>query len=82
LIIQDAFQGISGNINLTIAGAEITVPQQSITIEVFGFPAGEISFTGTGEMNDNATSMVITYNYNNTTPLVGGEGTCVVTYNK
>jgi hypothetical protein len=82
LIIQDAFTGISGNINLIIDGEQITAPQQTIYIEVFGFPAGEISFSGTGEMNDNATSMVITYNYINTTPLVGGEGTCVLTYNK
>jgi hypothetical protein len=82
LIIQDAFTGISGNINLTFAGSQITAPQQTVVIEVFGIPAGDLTFTGTGVMNDNATSMTITYTYSNTVPAIGGEGTCTVTYNK
>lgn len=82
LIIQNAFQGISGNINLTFAGSQITVPQQTIAIEVFGFPTGDITFTGTGTMNDVGTSMVITYDYVNSVPGIGGTGSCVVTYNK
>jgi hypothetical protein len=82
LIIQEAFTGIAGIINLTVSGAQITVPTQTVVIDLFGLPAGEISFSGTGVMNDNATSMTISYDYVNTTPLVGGEGTCVVTYNK
>jgi hypothetical protein len=82
LIIQDAFTGISGNINLTFAGSQITALQQTVVIEVFGIPAGDLTFTGTGVMNDNATSMTITYTYSNTVPAIGGEGTCTVTYNK
>jgi CTP synthase (UTP-ammonia lyase) len=68
---------VGGTANATINGASITVPEQTINIT-----AGNIIFSGVGTMNPEGTIVNITYTYENTTPLIGGSGTCTATYIK
>jgi hypothetical protein len=41
-----------------------------------------VTFSGVGTINDQANTITITYTYDNTTPIIGGSGTCVATYTK
>jgi hypothetical protein len=77
LIIDGMFTLVGGTANATINGASITVPEQTINIT-----AGNIIFSGVGTMNPEGTIVNITYTYENTTPLIGGSGTCTATYIK
>lgn len=77
LIIDNMFNLVGGTANASINGATITIPQQTINITV-----GDVIFSGIGTMNDQGNILTITYTYENTTPLIGGSGTCVATYVK
>lgn len=77
LIIDGMFTLVGGTANATINGASITIPEQTINIT-----AGNIIFSGVGTMNPEGTIVNITYTYENTTPLIGGSGTCTATYIK
>ena len=77
LIIDGMFTLVGGTATATINGAIITIPQQTINIT-----AGDINFSGVGTMNAQGNILTITYDYVNTTPLIGGSGTCVATYVK
>jgi azurin len=71
------FTLIGGTANASINGSTITIPQQSVDATV-----GQINFSGTGTMNSLGNTIVITYTYDNTAPLIGGQGTCTATYIK
>ena len=75
LILDPMFTLAGGTANATVNGSDITIPQQTINITV-----GDIIFSGSGTMNVNGTQFTVVYNYENTTPVVGGTGTCTVTY--
>jgi hypothetical protein len=77
VIIQGAFQLVGGEIKLLIDGNNITIPFQSVSITI-----GTIELSGTGTMNNTGTEMVLNFDYNNTTPIIGGEGSCSATYTK
>lgn len=77
LVIEDMFTLVGGTATATINGSSITIPEQTI-----GITLGDIIFSGLGTMNNLGNILTITYNYNNTTPLIGGEGQCVATYVK
>lgn len=75
LILDPMFTLVGGTATATVNGSTITIPQQTINITV-----GDIIFSGSGTMNVNGTQFTVVYNYENTTPFVGGTGTCTVTY--
>ncbi len=75
IIIDPMFTLAGGTATATVNGSNITIPQQTINITV-----GDIIFSGSGSMNVNGTQFTVVYNYENTTPIVGGTGTCTVTY--
>jgi hypothetical protein len=75
--IDPMFNLIGGVANATVSGLTITVPQQTINIQV-----GDIIFSGSGTMNSAMNSFTINYDYENTAPLVGGTGSCSATYTK
>jgi hypothetical protein len=75
--IGNFFNLVGGTATGTINGAAVTIPQQTINIQL-----GNIDFSGTGAMNASGTQIQITYTYNNTTPIIGGSGTCVAIYDK
>ncbi len=77
LVIDGMFTLVGGTATATVNGATITVPQQTINIT-----AGDINFSGVGTMNAQGNIITITYTYENTTPFIGGSGTCVATYVK
>lgn len=77
LNIDNMFNLIGGTATATISGTHITIPQQTINATV-----GQITFSGTGTMNDQGNIIVITYTYDNSAPLIGGSGTCTATYVK
>lgn len=77
LIFDSFFTAVGGTATATISGADITFPNQTINITV-----GDIIFSGTGTMNNTGTEFVVNYTYDNTTPVVGGSGTCTATYTK
>ena len=77
LVIEDMFTLFGGTATATINGSSITIPEQTI-----GITLGDIIFSGLGTMNNLGNILTITYNYNNTTPLIGGEDQCVATYVK
>jgi hypothetical protein len=64
--------GTAGTNDLLI---DITIPTQTID-----FTFGQVTFSGVGTINDQANTITITYTYDNTTPIIGGSGTCVATY--
>jgi len=69
---------IFGGATAIVDGADITVPQQT-----YSNNGVTIVFSGTGTMNETGTVATITYDYDNTTPLIGGDpGTCTATYEK
>ena len=77
LIIDNMFTLFGGTANATINGSNITIPQQT-----FGITIGDIIFSGTGTMNSQGNQITINYTYDNTTILIGGEGTCTAIYTK
>jgi hypothetical protein len=77
LVIDGMFTLVGGTATATVNGATITIPQQTVNIT-----AGDIIFSGIGTMNAQGNIITITYTYENTTPLIGGSGTCVATYVK
>lgn len=77
LVIDNMFNVFGGTANASINGNNITIPNQTIDVTF-----GQVTFSGTGSINNQANSITITYTYNNTIPLIGGQGTCVATYTK
>jgi len=77
LVIDGMFTLVGGSANATIDGNHITIPQQTVSVTV-----GDINFSGTGTMQPDGKTIIITYTYENTAPLIGGSGTCVATYVK
>jgi len=77
LLIDNVFNLVGGQLLLQINGSNITVPFQTINITV-----GDIEVSGSGVMNSTATEMTITFDYNNTTILIGESGTCTGTFTK
>ena len=75
--IDNFFNLVGGTASGTINGASVSIPLQTINITL-----GDINFSGTGTMNSTGTQIQITYNYDNTTPLIGGQGTCMAIYDK
>ncbi|PHR27154.1 MAG: hypothetical protein COA38_13640 [Fluviicola sp.] len=75
IIIDPMFTVAGGTVNATVDGSTITIPQQTINITV-----GDIILSGSGTMNVNGTQFTVNYTYDNTTPLIGGTGSCTVTY--
>lgn len=75
IIISDMFTLDGGTLNCIIDGSTITVPSQTIPLAL-----GDMILSGTGTMNVNGTQFTINYDYNNTTPLIGGTGSCTGTY--
>lgn len=74
----DGFFTLAGGTAVgTISGNTITIPNQTINITV-----GDITFSGSGTINSTGTEMVINYVYDNTTPFIGGQGSCSATYTK
>jgi hypothetical protein len=77
VIIQSAFTLVGGEIRLIIDGSNITIPNQSVSISF-----GTIEISGSGTMNATGTEMTLNFNYDNTTPFIGGQGSCSATYSK
>jgi hypothetical protein len=77
VIIDNAFNLVGGQIIMTVDNQNISVPFQTQNITV-----GDLEFSGSGVMNSDGTVMTITFDYNNTTPVVGGSGTCTATFTK
>lgn len=77
VIIDNAFNLVGGQISMTVDNQNVTVPFQTQNITV-----GDLEFSGSGVMNSDGTIMTITFDYNNTTPVVGGSGTCTATFTK
>jgi hypothetical protein len=75
LVIGNMFNLVGGSVNATINGQTITIPQQTVGITI-----GDIILSGTGTMNANGTSFTVNYDFENTTPVVGGTGSCTATY--
>jgi hypothetical protein len=71
------FTLVGGTANATISDESITFPSQVISIT-----GGDVTFSGTGTMNSTATEIVVQYTYDNTVPILGGNGTCTATYTK
>lgn len=70
--IDNFFNLVGGTATGTINGGSITVPQQTVNITI-----GDVTFSGTGAMNNTGTQIQITYTYDNNAPLIGGTGTCI-----
>ncbi len=77
LVIDNMFNLVGGTATANINGNQITIPTQTID-----FTLGQVTFDGIGVINDQANLITITYNYENTIPLIGGTGTCIATYTK
>ena len=77
LLIDNLFNIVGGTANATVSGNNINIPTQTID-----FTFGQVTFSGVGTINDQANTITITYTYDNTTPIIGGSGTCVATYTK
>ena len=81
LDIEDMFDYLGvvfGSATAVVDGANITVPEQT-----YSNNGVTIVFSGTGTMNETGTVATITYDYDNTTPFIGGDpGTCTATYEK
>ncbi len=75
--IENFFNLVGGTATGTINGAAITIHEQTINITI-----GDVTFSGTGAMNATGTQIQITYTYDNSAPLIGGNGTCVAIYDK
>lgn len=77
IVIDNFFNLIGGTAYGTIDGQNVTIPQQTINIQF-----GDIIFEGTGTINNTGTQIIIDYAYENTTPTIGGIGSCQATYDK
>jgi hypothetical protein len=77
LVIDNMFTLVGGTAYATIAGANITMPEQTIPVT-----GGEVTFSGNGTMTATGNIININYTYINTIPLIGGSGSCVATYTK
>ena len=77
LNIDNMFNLIGGTATATISGATVNIPQQTVDATI-----GQITYSGTGTMNDQGNIIVITYTYDNNAPFIGGSGTCTATYTK
>jgi hypothetical protein len=77
LNIDNMFNLIGGTATATISGSNVNIPQQTVDATV-----GQITYSGTGTMNDQGNIIIITYTYDNNAPLIGGAGTCTATYIK
>ena len=75
--IDNMFNLVGGTATGTVNGTAISLPNQTINITL-----GDIIFSRIGTMNATATQFQIEYTYDNTTPLIGGNGTCVAIYDK
>lgn len=75
VIINPMFTVAGGTVNATVNGSSITIPQQTVNITV-----GDVILSGSGTMNVNGTQFTVNYTYDNTTPVIGGTGSCSVTY--
>jgi len=74
LKFDNFFNLVGGTAVATINGATINFPSQTINITV-----GDIVFDGTGTMNGSGSEMIVTFNYDNTAPFIGGTGSCTAT---
>lgn len=79
LVIENAFNLVGGQIELIVDGSDVTVPAQE---QDLAGGIATVTLDGTGSMNSTATEIVIDYNYNNAAPVIGGQGSCTVTYVK
>jgi hypothetical protein len=77
LNIENFFSLVGGTVTATINGSTITIPEQTINVTV-----GDVILSGTGTMNATGTQFQVTYTYENTTPFIGGSGSCIAIYNK
>ncbi len=77
IIIDNIVTLAGGQVTGTLSGSTITIPQQDFSITV-----GTFTLSGSGVVNSNATEIVFDYTWENSTPLVGGNGTCTATYTK
>jgi hypothetical protein len=77
LNIENFFSLVGGTVTATINGSTITIPEQTINVTV-----GDVILSGTGTMNATGTQFQVTYTYENTTPFIGGSGSCLAIYNK
>jgi hypothetical protein len=77
LVIDNMFTLLGGTAFATISGANINMAEQTVPVT-----GGEIIFTGTGTMTATGNIININYSYDNTIPIIGGQGTCVATYTK
>jgi hypothetical protein len=77
LNIENFFQLVGGTVTATINGSTITIPEQIVNITV-----GDVILSGTGTMNSTGTQFQVNYTYENTTPFIGGSGSCIAIYNK
>ena len=75
IVIDGMFNVFGGTVNATVDGQSITIPQQTV-----GITLGDIILSGSGVMNINGTTFTVDYTYENTTPIVGGTGSCSATY--
>jgi hypothetical protein len=71
------FNLYSGNVTATYNGGTITFTNQSVSSL-----AGTINFSGTGTMTPNGNIINVSFTYDNSTPLVGGPGSCTAVFNK
>lgn len=77
ILIDEAFNLVGGQIMGIVANDEVAIPFQTIDITL-----GDIEVDGGGLYNSLGTEITITYFYNNTAPIVGGQGTCTAVYSK
>lgn len=77
IVIDNMFNLIGGSVNGTLDDQIITIPQQTVDITL-----GEIILEGSGAMSNSGNQIVIDYDFENTTPLIGGLGSCTVVYDK
>jgi hypothetical protein len=75
LELTSFFSLVGGTATATISGGTITFPSQTIALT-----GGDVTFSGTGTINNTGTEFVVDYAYDNTVPLLGGTGTCTATY--
>lgn len=73
LQFDNFFNLAGGTAYALINCSSISFPSQTVSL-----PAGigEIIFDGSGTMNGAGTEMTVSFNYTNTTPLIGGSGSC------
>jgi hypothetical protein len=68
---------IFGTAQVIFDGQNLTVPEQN-----YNNNGVNITYSGSGTLNNEGTIAIVNYTYDNTTPFVGGQGTCTATYIK